>query len=254
MADSHISSATDLSRSMVSLATRSLPSPGTRQATSGFRVLRVLHAFKTAGSSKPFPGPRSDASNKPRSWSRTKAACGCHSGKTAACRISRTGRSARLTRPRKGLARAMSRVCGSIGMARCGPQPKQGGLSRIKDGRVSTLTIGNGLPCNTIHWSIEDDHRSLWMYTACGLVRVHARRAGCVDRRPDPQGWHEALGCGGWRRRSELFRPPTSIRPWQKPPMESSGFVSGEGIQVIDPDHLPFNTDSTARLHRKRHR
>ena len=51
---------------------------------------------------------------------------------------------------------------------------EEGGLSRIKEGRVRTLTIGNGLPCNTIHWSIEDDHRSLWMYTACGLVRVTA--------------------------------------------------------------------------------
>ena len=49
---------------------------------------------------------------------------------------------------------------------------QEGGVSRIKDGRIATLTTGNGLPCDTIHWTIEDDDRSLWLYTACGLVRI----------------------------------------------------------------------------------
>ena len=48
----------------------------------------------------------------------------------------------------------------------------EGGLSRIQDGRIATLTSRNGLPCDTIHWTIEDDDRSLWLYTACGLVRI----------------------------------------------------------------------------------
>src|SRR5581483_11510901 len=49
---------------------------------------------------------------------------------------------------------------------------EEGGVSRIKDGHVATLTTENGLPCNAIHWSIEDDDRALWLYTACGLVRI----------------------------------------------------------------------------------
>ena len=49
---------------------------------------------------------------------------------------------------------------------------EEGGLSRIKDGRIATLTTRNGLPCDTIHWTIEDDDRSFWLYTACGLVRI----------------------------------------------------------------------------------
>ncbi|HWS95316.1 MAG TPA: hypothetical protein VN620_02415 [Candidatus Methylomirabilis sp.] len=28
------------------------------------------------------------------------------------------------------------------------------------------------MPCDMIHWSIEDTDRSLWLYTACGLVRI----------------------------------------------------------------------------------
>ena len=48
----------------------------------------------------------------------------------------------------------------------------EGGLSRIKDGHVATLTSKNGLPCDKVHWSIEDDDHSLWLYMACGLVRI----------------------------------------------------------------------------------
>ena len=48
----------------------------------------------------------------------------------------------------------------------------EGGLSRIKDGRVLTLTSQNGLPCNTVHWMMEDDSHSVWLYLACGLVRI----------------------------------------------------------------------------------
>jgi signal transduction histidine kinase/ligand-binding sensor domain-containing protein len=46
------------------------------------------------------------------------------------------------------------------------------GLSRIAKGVVSTITTANGLPCNTVHWIMEDDVSSYWMYTACGLLRV----------------------------------------------------------------------------------
>ena len=48
----------------------------------------------------------------------------------------------------------------------------EGGLSRIRDGQVLTLTAHNGLPCDTVHWSIEDDYHSVWLCMPCGLVRV----------------------------------------------------------------------------------
>ena len=46
------------------------------------------------------------------------------------------------------------------------------GLTRIKDGHVLTLTSQSGLPCNTVHWMMEDDAESVWLYTACGVVRI----------------------------------------------------------------------------------
>lgn len=33
----------------------------------------------------------------------------------------------------------------------------EGGLSRIRAGRVATITSKNGLPCEKVHWSVEDD-------------------------------------------------------------------------------------------------
>ena len=49
---------------------------------------------------------------------------------------------------------------------------QNGGLSRIKNGHVATLTTSNGLPCDNIHWSAESDDGSMWLYTVCGIVRV----------------------------------------------------------------------------------
>ena len=56
-------------------------------------------------------------------------------------------------------------------MGRSG-RPRQGGISRIKDGHVATLTSGNGLPCDTIHGTMWDDSGALWAYAACGLFRI----------------------------------------------------------------------------------
>ena len=50
----------------------------------------------------------------------------------------------------------------------------EGGVSRIKDGHVATLSTRNGLPCNAAHWSQEDVDNSLWIYLECGLARVVA--------------------------------------------------------------------------------
>jgi ligand-binding sensor domain-containing protein len=64
-----------------------------------------------------------------------------------------------------------------------------GGLSRLKNGRVVTLTSKNGLPCDTVHWAIEDDDHSLWLYTACGLLRIARTEldawAAAVDKDKD---------------------------------------------------------------------
>jgi signal transduction histidine kinase/ligand-binding sensor domain-containing protein len=47
-----------------------------------------------------------------------------------------------------------------------------GGLLGWRNGKQQTLTVQNGLPCNTIHTLIFDGAGGLWLYAACGLVAL----------------------------------------------------------------------------------
>src|SRR5262249_35647197 len=44
----------------------------------------------------------------------------------------------------------------------------ESGLSHLKNGHVITVSSENGLPCDAVHWSMEDDDRSVWLYMPCG--------------------------------------------------------------------------------------
>src|SRR6267378_1823007 len=121
----------------------------------------------------------------------------------------------------------------------------EGGLSRLKDGHVATLTSKNGLPCDGVHWALKDDYHSLWLFMPCGLARIERHEmdtwAAAVDKdehaRPPVQvtvfditdgvGLHAYLG---------LYTPhagkSSDGRLW---------FAAGEGLSVADPGHLPYN-------------
>jgi signal transduction histidine kinase/ligand-binding sensor domain-containing protein len=118
---------------------------------------------------------------------------------------------------------------------------QQGGLTRLKDGRVlATLTSRNGLPCDTINWSIEDDDRSFWLYTACGLVRITRTEldAWIADpkRRIETTVWDAADGVRLRSSAASAYGPrvakSTAGKLW---------FVTGEGVQVVDPHHIAAN-------------
>jgi PAS domain S-box-containing protein len=117
---------------------------------------------------------------------------------------------------------------------------EDGGLSRIKDGRISTMTIRNGLPCNTIHWSMEDNHGSLWMYAACGLVRVmrDQLQAWLADptHRLQTTVWGAADGITLRAVTPAFFNPPVA-----KAADGKLWFATGVGVVVIDPDNLRSN-------------
>jgi signal transduction histidine kinase/ligand-binding sensor domain-containing protein len=48
----------------------------------------------------------------------------------------------------------------------------EGGVNRLKNGHVSTLSSRDGLPCDEAHWTMEDDAGDFWVSMPCGLVRV----------------------------------------------------------------------------------
>ena len=117
--------------------------------------------------------------------------------------------------------------------------PTEGGLSRIKDGHILTLTSQNGLPCNTVHWMMEDDARSVWLYLACGLVRIgwseldawasHPKQTihATVFDRSDGVTSHR-LSAGY----NAVVAKSSDGKLW---------FVRNVGVSVIDPHHLAFN-------------
>jgi signal transduction histidine kinase/ligand-binding sensor domain-containing protein len=114
------------------------------------------------------------------------------------------------------------------------------GISRIKDGRVTTLSVANGLPCNGVHWSTLDDHGSMWMYTVCGLVRVlHDDLAAWIadpGHRVSPTLWGAADGVPLLANTAGYFNPTVA-----KAPDGKLWFTSDADLQVVDPDHLASN-------------
>jgi signal transduction histidine kinase/ligand-binding sensor domain-containing protein len=114
-----------------------------------------------------------------------------------------------------------------------------GGLSRIKDGHILTLTSQNGLPCNTVHWMMEDDARSVWLYLACGLVRIASSELDAWASHPtqtiratvfdSSDGVSSQRFAGGY---DSVVAKSADGKLW---------FVRRGGVSVIDPHHLPFN-------------
>jgi len=114
-----------------------------------------------------------------------------------------------------------------------------GGLSRIENGRVATLTTKNGLPCDTSHDLVEDDAHSLWLIMACGLVRVaHSElEAWVADSRyrvtatvfDSSDGVRSHAGTYGFGPR---VAKTADGKLW---------FLPLDGVSVVDPDRLAFN-------------
>jgi len=121
----------------------------------------------------------------------------------------------------------------------------EGGLSRLKNNRVATLTSKNGLPCDTVHWAMEEDDRSFWLYTACGLVRIDRSElnawAAAADKR---QGTNLPI-------RFTVFDSSDGVRSLSSPghyhpqvaktPDGKLWFLPWDGVSVIDPSHIRFN-------------
>jgi len=115
-----------------------------------------------------------------------------------------------------------------------------GGLSRVKNSRVATLTSKNGLPCDTVHWAVEDDSHSFWLYTACGLVRI--ARSELDAWAADPKRIIQSTtfdSSDGVRLRAVAVSEYTP-----RVAKASDGklwFVPFDGVNVIDLRHIPFN-------------
>jgi PAS domain S-box-containing protein len=118
----------------------------------------------------------------------------------------------------------------------------EGGITRLKDGHIATLTSKSGLPCDAVQWTMEDDAQSVWLMMPCGLVQVARSeldtRASARDKTPG-------------KIRTTVFDNSDGLRTLAvvgdyTPRVAKSGdgklwFMSPDGIGVVDPHQLPFN-------------
>jgi signal transduction histidine kinase/ligand-binding sensor domain-containing protein len=115
----------------------------------------------------------------------------------------------------------------------------EGGLSRLKNNRVATLIRKNGLPCDAVHWAMEGDDRSLWLYTACGLVRI--ARSDLDAWVADPNRTIQATVFDSSDGVRSLSSPGHYHPQVAKTPDGKLWFLPWDGVSVIDPHHIPFN-------------
>jgi signal transduction histidine kinase/ligand-binding sensor domain-containing protein len=144
---------------------------------------------------------------------------------------------------RKSYSVAEGLGAGRVNRLRFGPRgalwaATENGLSRIKDDHVTTLTNKNGLPCDKVHWSVDDADHFVWVYTACGLVRIARTELDAwVD---DPSRSVAATLFDV----SDGVRIQSNLSAVQSVSKASDGriwYVGFDGVSVIDPLHFPFN-------------
>src|SRR5215470_672444 len=121
----------------------------------------------------------------------------------------------------------------------------EGGLSRLKNDHIATLTSKNGLPCDTVHWAVEDDDHSYWLYMACGLIRIVRSEmftwAAAADKHQDRNVEVRVTPFDTSDGVKSLSSPGHFHPQVAKTPDGKLWFLPWDGVSVFDPRHLPFN-------------
>jgi signal transduction histidine kinase/ligand-binding sensor domain-containing protein len=113
------------------------------------------------------------------------------------------------------------------------------GLSHLKDNRIATMTSKNGLPCDAVQWAMEEDDRSMWLYMACGLVRI--ARSELDAWVPDPNRAIQATAFDSSDGVRSTLLIGVSHPQVARTPDGRLWFVTGDGVSVIDTLHLHRN-------------
>src|SRR5689334_7698469 len=102
-----------------------------------------------------------------------------------------------------------------------------------------TLTSKNALPCDTVHWAIEDDDHAFWLYTACGLVRID--RSELDAWVTDPTRTIQTTVFDSSDGVRSLATPSHYSPQVARTPDGRIWFLPWDGVSVVDPKDLHFN-------------
>jgi len=120
----------------------------------------------------------------------------------------------------------------------------EGGLSRIKAGRIATLDSRSGFPCDAVRSMLHDNDGAFWVRTVCGLVRIEGSDldawGAAVDRGNTPPRIRAAVLDSSDGARSEATG--TTFSPTATKSRDGKlWFLTYGGVEVVDPRHLPVN-------------
>jgi signal transduction histidine kinase/ligand-binding sensor domain-containing protein len=122
----------------------------------------------------------------------------------------------------------------------------EGGLSRLKNGRMATLSSRDGLPCDAVHWVIQDNEHSFWLYMPCGLVRIARSEldawAAAVDQNKDMKPPIHATVFDSSDGVRSLSSPGHFSPQVARTPDGRIWFLPWDGVSVVDPHNLHLNT------------
>lgn len=113
----------------------------------------------------------------------------------------------------------------------------QGGVIAWQNGKVQTLTTRNGLPCDSVHSLLLDNHDALWLYAACGVIRIDNAEIQEWLEQPSAKIKTQVLDTfDGARPHGVPFTPHATRSPdgrlW---------FATETVVQMIDPDRVTSN-------------
>jgi signal transduction histidine kinase len=115
----------------------------------------------------------------------------------------------------------------------------QGGLSRLRDGRVTTLNTTNGLVCDQIQSMVEDESGALWLNTVCGLQSVAKKELAAWAAKPNTL-LHPRL----YSSRDGMYLRPAITGFFRRAARSADGrlwFPVFDGVAVVDPLRLRAN-------------
>ncbi len=115
----------------------------------------------------------------------------------------------------------------------------ENGAVRTSNGAIATLNSANGLPCDSVHWMIEDAANDVWLYTRCGLLRIARAELDAWVSDPKRMVSPTVFGPSDGIR---LVPIPTASRPAVTKSTDGRiWFVNGNFVSFIDPRDLAVN-------------
>ncbi|HET9448074.1 MAG TPA: two-component regulator propeller domain-containing protein [Steroidobacteraceae bacterium] len=123
------------------------------------------------------------------------------------------------------------------------------GLSRLKNGRIATLSGASGLPCDGVDWMIDAGGGEIWLHTTCGIARIErshldaafaAREKGVAQPKLPLTLFESSDGV------SSTFAAGSYTPHVARSRDGKLWFVTQGGVSMLNPQRIPHNAIAPA--------